>query len=239
MFFRDLGFVSTYDQIKAAAATVTPSVFNAIYHNSYDIIDPYTKKQIPVTITYSLSKLFVNHFINNKANPFEGIQYGIIISDAIEGTINYLPKRLKSVDQKQALVDINVNYISYYNDTLVMETQFTSDYNYTQLSWVSNVICVQEVIKMLRVHCPKTRYTFIDADGNGDSQAFDNYKKDVDERLSDYKGNFKSLTFEYQYDETQVQNKQFYATIRFAFRDFMESEHFNLFMINTSPDNVQ
>ena len=92
---------------------------------------------------------------------------------------------------------------------------------------------------MLRVHCPKTRYTFIDADGNGDSQAFDNYKKDVDERLSDYKGNFKSLTFEYQYDETQVQNKQFYATIRFAFRDFMESEHFNLFMINTSPDNVQ
>jgi hypothetical protein len=234
MFFRDLGFVYTYDQIKAKADQVTPTYFVAMYHNSYDIIDPYTKKQIPVTVTYSLAKLFINHFTSGKANPFEGIRYNIILSDAIEGTVNYLPRKLKSSDQKQALVDINVNYASYYGDTFVIETQFTADLQYTQLSWLNNVILVQEIVKMLREYCPRTRYTFIDGDGNGDTQAFDNYKKSVEERLNEYKGNFTSLEFEWQYDETQVQNKIFYATIKFAFRNFIESEHFNLFAINTS-----
>ena len=75
-YFRDLGFVKTYDQIKAKSIEVKPSRFSATYHNSYDINDPYSKKQVPVTITYSLSKLFINHYRNGKANPFEGIKHG-------------------------------------------------------------------------------------------------------------------------------------------------------------------
>lgn len=231
-FFQDLGFVYTFDQIKLKAAQAMPSIFTALYHLSYQIEDPFSKKHIPVTCTYTLAKLFVNHFLNNKANPFEGILYGIILSDAIEGTVNYIPKKLPNIDQKQQLVDINVNYATYYNDQLVIESECTCQEKNTELSWINNVIAIQEVEKAIRVKCPKSRYTFIDADGNGDSSAFDNYKKDVEELLTNYQSNFKKLEFDYTYDETQVQNKQFYASIFFSFRDFMESEVFNLFAIN-------
>ena len=236
MYFRDLGFVYTYEQIKAKTAEATPSIFSATYHNSYDIIDPYSKKQIPVTVTYSLAKLFVNHFITRKAFPFEGIKYGIILDDAIEGTVNYTPEILPNVNQRQELVDINVNYASYFGTQFVMETECTSQLKNTQLSWINNVLAIQEIVKMLRLYCPRSRYTFIDEDGNGNSSAFTNYKQDVQDRLNEYKTNFKELRFEYTYDETQVQNKQFYAQIYFTFKNFIESEYFDLFAINANSE---
>ena len=231
VYFRDFGRdIRGIADIKLEFDTnaVSKSRFCATYINSYDIYDPWTKKQISVTVMYNLVRLFVNHFINGRNRPFCGQKYNCVIptKDMIPGSLNFMPKRTPAVDQKQELDDLRVNYVAMYEGTiLAVASEYTSQEQYTQLSYINNVLSVQEVIKAIRVVCPKIRYSFID-EGSDD---LIKYKQDIQDLIiSKYSNRFKYCTIEYITDEIYTLNKIIYAVIKVRFRDFVQTEYFKI-----------
>ena len=226
-YFRDLGIgLKTIDDILAADLDSTHNKFCATYLLSYDVIDPFTRKQIPVTIGYTLSRLLVNHFLNGRSRPLAGELYNMVLNDALEGTVNFIPKVTPMFDQKETLVEARINYASYFDNKLVLETLLTSQEEETQLSYIHNVLAIQEIIKAVRTRCPKIRYSFLDGDD------LNTYKEDVELVLRKYVSNFKSLKLIYLQDPTMVGNNIFYAAIEVTFRNFAQTEYFKIYALN-------
>lgn len=232
MFFRDLGIgARSVEEIKLRDEDNTHSRFCATYCNSYDIYDPYTKKQITVTVMYHLAQLFVRHFINGRIRPFCGQKYDVVIpsEDVIPGTLNFYPKHTPQLDQKVEMDDLRINYLSYYEgDILTMNSEYTSQTEFTQLSWINNVLGVQELIKAIRALCPKIRYTFLDGED------LSKYKKDVQNTVIDkYADRFQSCTIEYVSDALYDSNKVIYAVIKVKFRNFIQTEIFKIIALQS------
>lgn len=237
-FFRDLGLgLKTKDDIYFAdldndstgvdadlGLDEKDGMFCGTYHMSYDVIDPHTKRQITVTACYSLSKLLPGHFINGPHRPICGQLYGMILKDAIPGTINFIPRVKPGCNDKEDLDDHRINYAGLEDGLFVLESDWTSiTSTTTEYAYIHNVLAVQEVIRAIRRRCPKKRYTFLTAE---DLTA---YKNDVQEVLDKFAGRFKTLRFEYIEDKTMVQNKVFYAAIYVQFNNFIRTEYFKIY----------
>lgn len=228
-YFRDMGLgLDSYDKIKHADEQNLHSRLCATYENSWDIIEPYTKKQITVTCMYNLCQLFVGHFINGRHRPFMGQLYGITFPDVIRGTVNFTPKNTPKEDQKQEIDDLRINYAGYYQGLLTMETDYTSQNRYTQLSWLHNVLLIQELIKAIRARCPKIRYNFMDED------SLKKYEEDVQAVIDKFVSKFESITMEYVEDSVYKANKIFYAVISVQLKDFIQSELFKITVLRNS-----
>ena len=91
---------------------------------------------------------------------------------------------------------------------------------------MNNTLAVQEIVKAIRIHCPKTRYAFMEEDD------LRKYQEDVQTLLDKYKSNFKSLTMKYMQDPTYEQNMVFYATLEVVFKKFIQAELFRIIAIN-------
>lgn len=227
-YFRDFGTDKrTVDQIKAAITDPVSGFglrnkFIGDYITSYDIIDPYSKKQIPVTIGYTLTKLIVPHFVSGRSRPLAGILNDFVISDAIKGTVNILPVITPSVNQKEEMEDLKVNYASYYDDKLIVESLYTGNEKLSEFSYINNILAVQEVIKAVRSYCPKIRYSFISGDD------LEKYKADVQKVLDRFSNNFMSMSLEYIADAVYVSNRIFYAAIKVQFKKFVQTEYFKV-----------
>lgn len=227
VYLRDMGLNNkTMEDIVANNAQNGKSRYSATYCTSYDIIDPYTKKQISVTIGYSLSRLLIEHFKNGRTRPLAGQLYNMTIPEAIEGTINFLPKITPAYNQKETLYEERINYASYFDGVLTLETLFTSQEKDSQFSYINNVLAIQEVVKAIRTRCPKTRYSFIDSDD------LEKYKDDVETILNKYTANFTQLKLVYTKDETMLSNKIFYATLQVQFRNFVQTEYFKIYALS-------
>lgn len=232
MYFRDMCFnVSSLEDIQTEYNKgISRSKFIASYINYYDIYDPYTKKEIAVTVMYDLARLFVKHFINGRTRPFCGQKYEIIIptNNFVEGTLNFSPKHTPKVNQKAELDTLRANYLSFYEgDVLTMNSEYTSQVEYTQLSWIDRVLGIQEMVKAIRVLCPKIRYSFM----NGDDLV--KYKEDVQNQvINKYRDRFASCEIEYEEDGTYAANKILYAVIKVKFRDFIQTEIFKIIALN-------
>lgn len=227
-FFRDMGTgLTTLSAIKQANIANKKSRLCATYENSWDIIDPFTKKQITVTATYNLAGLMVNHFMNGRNRPFCGLLYAITFPDVIEGTVNFTPKNTPSEDQKQEIDDIRINYASYYNGLLTMETEYTSQERLTQLSWLNNILTLQQLIKDIRLKCPKIRYNFLD------TESLQKYQDDVQSVIDNYNSIFESIRMEYVADSTYENNKIFYAVIEVKMKNFIQSEYFKITVVKS------
>ena len=227
VYLRDMGLNNkTIEDILANNAQNTKSRYSATYCTCYDIIDPYTKKQIPVTIGYSLSRLLIEHFKNGRTRPLAGQLYNMTIPEAIEGTVNFLPKITPVYNQKEMLYEERINYASYFDGVLTLETLFTSQEKDSQFSYINNVLAIQEVIKAIRTRCPKTRYSFID------NEDLEKYKEDVETVLNKYIANFLQLKLVYTKDETMLSNKIFYATLQVKFRNFVQTEYFKIYALS-------
>lgn len=227
-FFEDLG-IKGLDSADAIVSKMTDtnnaptqSKFVGVYHTNYEIIDPYSKKQVRVTMLYTLAKLLVSHFLNGRNRPVAGIINGMVLSDAIEGTVNYIPTNTPTEDAKEKLSEARVNYASYFDGRLVLESLYTNQDALSQFSFINNILSIQEVIKAVRTQCPAIRYSFIDGED------LEKYKEDVELVLDRYTTNFMSLEFEYISDATYISNKVFYAAIKVKFRNFVQSEYFRV-----------
>ena len=143
-------------------------------------------------------------------------------------SINMIPIIIPGLDQKQELADHSINYICYYDDTAVMDTMWNNDDANTQLSYLHNVMAIQEIIKVIRTRCPRTRYTFLDGDD------LDEYLTDANSVIKEYSTNFKSIAMTYMADEKYESNNIFYATIVVQFHNFVNEEYFKVIAIDSS-----
>ena len=227
-YFRDFGLDKyTYDQFKMAAKEFEHSKFAASYITTYDVLDPYSRKQINVTLMYSLAVKMINHFNLRRNAPCAGIQYGFTFDEAIKGTVNFCPKYTPKIDQKTELMDLGLNYCGYINNQLVLETTNTSQDPYSQLSYINNILAVQQIIHKVREVCPINRYTFITSDD------LETYKKAVNNAIMQYKENFDTLEFVYVADPIMKANKIFNASIKVSFKDFVQTEIFKIYALPT------
>lgn len=225
MYFRDQGLgVNSIDLIAENLAKETKSKFCATYPQSYDVIDPYTKKQISVTMGYSLAQLLVAHCNNGINLPTAGFKHNMVITDAVYGTLSFTPTICPDPigNQKEALEDMRVNYASYIDNQLVVESMYTSQEKDTQWSYINNVMSIQEVVKAIRIRCPVIRYTFIEGED------LEKYRADVEEVIAPFRPNFKSLELEYVEDATFSANKIFYAALKVVYKDFVQTEWFKV-----------
>lgn len=227
-FFRDLGTgLMSVDDIIQADASSLKSKFCASYQNSYDIYEPSTKKQITVTCMYDLAPKFVAHEINGISRPFAGLLYGVTFTDShiIQDSINFIPKKIPGYDQFEMLSDNNINYMVRYNGTLTMDTEMTSDEQDSDFSYVNNILSIQDLVRLIRVTCPKRRYTF----KTGDDYAA--YKKDVETVLNTRQSYFESLSLEFLTDEAQKDDHAIFAALSVKCKDFIDKEYFKIIAI--------
>lgn len=228
VFFRDIGVgKKTFLEIKNTLKQNTVNNrFIADYITSYQIVDPQTKKNIEVTMMYDFAECVVQHLAGNRAhNPLAGSSNGFVLKNAIKGTVNYTPRVTPQVNQKQALDDLRANYAIFENDQCVVQSCYSCNERYTQLSYISNVIAIQEVVRAVRTQCPKNRFILIDGTDLSD------YSKAVDNVLANFRSNFDTLEFEYTEDKLRAMQKIFYASIRFAFHNWAQSEIFDVYAI--------
>lgn len=225
-YFRDMHIgLTTMDAIRAANKNNLASRVCATYENSWGVTDPYSRKQIMVTATYSLARLFVSHFLDGVTRPFCGQLYGIKFPEVIEGTVNFTPKNTPGENQKELIDDMRINYASYYSGVLVMETEYTSQEKYTQLSWINNVLTLQALIRDIRKKCPKIRYNFLDG------KSLEQYTADVQSVIDAHTTDFESIKLTYSKDNVYEQNKIFYAEIEVKMRNFVQAEYFKVTVV--------
>ena len=236
-YFRDLGLNITsitdvYDKVTDLNWTLTP--FAGDYMSTYDIIDPFSHKQINVTMTYGLAPLLVNHYTTNVAAPIAGEFNNFVISDYVPGTLNIIPRVTPTVDQKEILDDLKVNFVNLTSDKLLaVQSTYTSQDHNGPLSYSSNVIVTQMVIKSIRRYCPKIRFMLMDANATD----FGKYKTLIEDNvISRFAQHFKSIELIYTRDDEQIASKIFNASLYCYYRDFPQGEVFDVFAIEGSPD---
>ena len=230
VFFRDFGVGNnSFSMIYAQwVSQLKRSYFISDMGTSYQIKDPLTKKNIEVTMNYDFAACLVNHMNSGPYNPLAGTVNSFTLDNAIKGTINYTPIVTPKVNQKQAMEEIRVNYAIFEEDTCVIQTSFTSQEPYTQLSYTNNVMAIQEVVRAVRTACPKSRYSL----STGTSADLSEYARAVNKVLQNFASNFSTLEFEYTQDKLKASQKIFYASIKFAFRNWAQTEIFDIYAIN-------
>lgn len=236
--------ISEYD----ATYFYVRDMHNAVTCISYDIRDPYTNKQISVTGTYGLSIAMINHYITGVGKVFAGKSNGVTFGDAIESTINYIPKIYPTsamttlnnigmtypsddssiMNEKQIMCDARINYGSYYDGLFVMDTEYTMNYTESEFSYINNVMLVNDLIQSIRRECPSARYNFIDGED------LETYEKAVNTVINAKRSNFASVKFKYLQDENSIANKIFYAALEIVFRPFAQAEIFTITALNYS-----
>lgn len=229
VYFRDQGLgVTDLAQMDEMCDNEAQNMFCATYCQSYDIMDPYTKRQITVTIGYSLAQLLVQHCNNGRILPTAGMKHKMVITDAIYGTLSFTPTICPDPEgnQKEKMEEMRINYASYIDNQLVIETLYTSQDKYTQWSFINNVMGIQEVVKAIRTKCPAIRYSFIDGED------LDQYKADVEDIIAPYRSNFTALELEYKADATYAANKIFYAVLKVVYKNFVQTEWFKVTALN-------
>ena len=235
-FFRDMGTkgLTNILAIKNAKTLNTGgnTRYVATYCQYFDIFDPYTRKQITVTMGYAISRLICMHFANGRSLVCAGQNNGWVVPEIIEGTLSYVPKVTPAGDQVAEMDDLHINFGKYYNGIFSLASEYTSQDIYTQLSFANNVLAIQELIKQIRIACPKSRYKFITGTD------FEDYKKDVQAVIDANANKFASISIDFKTDSVYAANKIVYAVIQVSFRDFAQAEIFRIVAIPIATTNV-
>ena len=227
-FIRDLGLgLESYDAILLASKGLKDSMYAANYCQSYDIVDSFSKRQVPVTICYDIARLLIGHLNNRRNAPFCGELYSVNMPSIVEGSVSYIPRIMPKVDQKQKLYDLHINYATMVNGLLTLETQVNSQTEETQCSWMNNIFVIQNIIRDIRTICPRIRYSFINQ-----SSGLASYANDVNQVLTQHLEEVDSLEFEYSADEMELANHIFNATIIVKFKEYVDYERFTIYVID-------
>lgn len=235
-FFRDMGTkgLTNILAIKNAKTLNTGgnTRYVATYCQYFDVFDPYTRKQITVTMGYAISRLICMHFANGRSLVCAGQNNGWVVPEIIEGTLSYVPKVTPAGNQVAEMDDLHINFGKYYNGIFSLASEYTSQDIYTQLSFANNVLAIQELIKQIRIACPKSRYKFITGTD------FEDYKKDVQAVIDANANKFASIAIDFKTDSVYAANKIVYAVIQVSFRDFAQAEIFRIVAIPIATTNV-
>ena len=174
---------------------------------------------------YDLAAVMVKHFANGCCRPVAGVANDMILPSAIEGTINFTPRITPDFNQKAELDSARINYAIFENGVCVVQSTYSSQKDFTQLSFINNVLAVQEVIRAVRETCPKSRYTFTTGSD------FSIYADRVNQVLNNFQSNFAELTFDYEQDSMMAAQKIFYASLYFRFNNWAQTEVFDIYAL--------
>lgn len=230
-FFRDYGIdIKSYSAIEAKHAELAEKEecanwFNGEYFTTYEILDPETRVRERVTMMYDFAAAMVDHFAKGAYRPAAGIANGMILPSAIEGTINFTPYNKPLVKQKALIDDMRVNYAIFQEGQCVVQSTYTSNPELSQLSYVNNVLAVEETIRAVRIACPKHRFTFVT---NND---FSSYAEAVNNVLKGFRPLFAELKFEWMIDPLKAQQKIFTASISVRFNNWAQTEYFDIYCL--------
>lgn len=229
MFFRDIGIgKTTLTSIQEALKlNETKNKFIADYGTSYMIKDPLTMKTIEVTMMYDFVECLVNLYAAGPFNPAAGFVNGFVLKSAIKGTINYTPIVTPKLNQKQVMDDLRLNFAIFEDNNCVVQSLYTSQEANTELSYINNVLGIQEVVRQVRRSCPRQRFTLVKGADLSD------YAAAVKEVLRNYTSNFAVLNFIYTKDPLKSSQKIFNAVLEFAFNEWAQTEVFDVYAINT------
>ena len=230
-YFRDLGLgLNDYSAIEEKKQQQIPTKFAGDYMTSYQIQDPYSKRRVEVTMMYDVVRPLVTQFLNSPHSPYAGEINGFTLDNAIRGTLNYTPVITFDTNQKELMDNLRINYAIYYEYTgaLTVVSLYTAYEEYSQLSFINNITAVQSVMRGLRTACPLNRYKLMS--GND----FSAYQENCEEVLASYRTWFYGLEFMYTEDDILADQKIFYASINFAFNNWIQSEIFDLYAIPTA-----
>lgn len=248
-YFRDLGLnINSYtdvvnkvtEQDSDGGYVWTETPFAGDYCSVYDIIDPYSKKQIPVTCVYSIAPKLVPYYANSLACPLAGQFNGFTIDGAVEGTLRFAPKIYpktsifnKGVDEKTLMDQLQVNFVNYTNPgVLEVESLYTSWKSLGPLSYANNLIVTQVAVKAIRTYMPRIRFQLIE--GND----FTNIKHLVDDNvLNRFSKYFQSIQMIYTADPAEVQAHIFHASIECYYKMWEQSEIFDVYAIDGTPND--
>ena len=229
MFFRDYGIeCNSYAAIKTYYNNIDEEYktrYIPDYYTTYQIYDPETKVRERVTMMYDFSRAMIGLFANGCYRPAAGIINNMVLDNAIEGTLNFTPRITPDVNQKALLDDMRLNYAIFEQGRCIVQSLYTSQAKFTQLSFLNNVLAIQEVCRSVRIACPKQRYTFVT---NSD---FSSYAEAVNNVLKGFKSNFAELRFEYQQNNLKAAQKIFYASIYFRFNNWAQTEVFDIYAL--------
>ena len=226
MFFRDFGnAITSIDDIREMRSKLTRSTFTCDFAQSYKIIDPYSSKHIGVTAIYDVALKIIPHIINHVSAPFAGALNSASLDSCLPGTLNFEPVKTNKIDEIAQLEDLRVNCAGYYNygKSLIVESVYTSQEKYTQLSFCNNVMAFQRVVREIRDVCNNVRFV-------SGSVAIDTYTIAVNEVIDKYIGDFTELSFAYVEDAIALENKIYTGEIHFQFEPFFQAEDFKLYM---------
>jgi len=234
-FLRDMCILdTTYSDIISNGEDFLENSNNSMYSGTYplfyDIIDPFSNKQITVTSILELCELLIPHFVNGRSRPFAGSMYGIKFSRWIEGTENFRPINLPDVKQKDNFIEYRLNYATKYDEgNFIQDTQITSQIDYTQATFMNNILLIQKVIKDIRTVAPSIRYSFLDKADLADYQ--DTVTTKVLNKVSSL---FDLIELVYIEDTTAKQNKIYQAALNVVFKDFVQQEQFTIYLNNSN-----
>lgn len=236
-YFRDLGLeitsISSIEDIVSNRKWLQ-SPFIADYESCYDIIDT-DYRQVTVTMTHGLAPLLVSHYKNNLASPVAGEYNGFVITEAIDGTLKFIPRVTPNYDQKQVLDDIKVNFLNHgSNGGLVIQSNYTSQDHDGPLSYINNVLITQHVVKAIRKYCPKIRFMLTDVN----STDFSMYKSLIETNvIKNYASYFNSISLVYTADDEMTRSHVFNASLYCYYRNFAQAEIFDVFAVEGSPND--
>ena len=211
------------------------SNFVADYGTTYQIVDPISKKNIEVTMLLDLAiRLTTMYIEQGPFAPLAGTYNGFQLTNAIDGTINFVPIITPTTNQKQIVDDLSLNYAIFEdNGQCVVQSNYTSQDKNTQLSFINNVLAIQEVARVVRTVCPRNRFRLIT--GSDMSE----YAAAVSRVLQGYNAYFDVLEFTYTQNPLRSIQKIFYASINFSFNNWAQTEIFDLYALaNTTTTSV-
>lgn len=229
-YFRDYGVdLFSYAAIISYYNGILPEYKNKFigdYFTTYDILDPETRKRIRVTMMYDMSRAAIDIFTDGAYRPMAGIINNMILPSAIKGSINFAPKITPAANQKSLLDDARINYANFNEDQCIVQSAYTSQQGVmTQLSYVNNILAIQEVARAVRTACPKFRYTFVSGTD------FQTYREAVNNVLQGYRSNFASLDLVYTQNALESMHKIFHASLSFKFGNWAQTEIFDLYAL--------
>jgi hypothetical protein len=212
---------------KAYALSTLRSKFFADYGTTYEVVDPVSRKNIEVTMIYDIVNKLVTQYIDQGPfAPLAGTYNGYQLDSAIPGTINFTPIITPTSNQKQVIDDIRLNYAIFEDeDVCVVQSNYTSQNSNTQLSFINNVLAIQEVARVVRTACPRNRFRLITGSDMTE------YANAVSRVLQSYNNYFETLEFQYTQDPLRSVQKIFYASINFAFNNWAQTEIFDLYAL--------
>lgn len=162
----DAGIINTLtDAIKWGESML--GLGNRIFSKEFQhfkIRDPFSGKNIPVTVTFFFARMLPNHFKNYGPHiPFVGETYATL-TGAINGSLKPVVDA-DDLEMKEKLYNLRLNYFqSLSENTFVRGTQTTSQNKWSDLSEENNMRVLLEMKRKLEDMCASLIYDFAEAE---------------------------------------------------------------------------